>query len=127
MVLERTRQLQASRIEIIWRLGRAAEYRDEQTGNHVMRVAHYSRIIAEALKQPRPFVETLFLAAPLHDLGKIAIPDSILRKPGPLTPEERQIIETHCEIGEHILHDPRQRQSFLRFGESGTDDGYFAA
>ena len=89
LVNERTRQLQASRIEIIWRLAKAAEFRDEQTGSHVLRVAHYSRIVAEALGQTRHFVETLFLSAPLHDLGKIGIPDAILHKPGELTDEER--------------------------------------
>ena len=99
-VLERTRQLQASRIEIIWRLAKAAEFRDEQTGSHVLRVAHYCRIIAEALGQPRAFVETLFLSAPLHDLGKIGIPDAILHKPGRLTETEREIVK-------HALRDRR--------------------
>ncbi len=80
-VVERTRQLRASRVEIIWRLACAAEIHDEETGCHVLRVAHSCRIIAEALHQPREFVETLFLSAPLHDLGKIGIPDAILHKP----------------------------------------------
>ena len=114
-VLERTRQLQASRIEIIWRLAKAAEFRDEQTGSHVVRVAHYCRIIAEALGQSREFVETVFLSAPLHDLGKIGIPDAILHKPGRLTDEERLIVQTHCEIGERILSEWRDSQQSLLF------------
>ena len=115
-VAERTRQLQASRIEIIWRLAKAAEFRDEQTGSHVLRVAHYCRIIAEALGQPRGFVETVFLSAPLHDLGKIGIPDAILHKPGRLTDAEREIVKTHCEIGERILSGPRHSKQLLHFG-----------
>ncbi|HUE13793.1 MAG TPA: response regulator, partial [Planctomycetaceae bacterium] len=102
-VAERTHQLQASRIEIIWRLASAAEFRDEKTGSHVVRVAHYCQIVAEALGQTRQFVETLFLSAPLHDLGKIGIPDAILHKPEKLTDEERRIVQTHCEIGARIL------------------------
>jgi putative two-component system response regulator len=122
-VVERTRQLQASRLEIIWRLASAAEFRDEQTGSHVLRVAHYCRIVAEALGQPRQFVETLFLSAPLHDLGKIGIPDAILHKPGRLTDEERRVVRTHCEIGEHILGAPRYWQQVLLVGQGTSPDG----
>jgi putative two-component system response regulator len=124
-VLERTRQLQASRIEIIWRLASAAEFRDEQTGSHVLRVAHCSRIVAEALGQPRQFVETLFLSAPLHDLGKIGIPDAILHKPEKLTDEERRIVQTHCEIGERILSAPRPSLQMLLFNRGTSPDGGF--
>jgi putative two-component system response regulator len=124
-VLERTRQLQASRIEIIWRLAKAAEFRDEQTGSHVLRVAHYCRIIAEALGQPRGFIETLFLSSPLHDLGKIGIPDAILHKPGRLTDEERKIVQTHCEIGERILSEPKYSKQFRFFsGGAGPEQAY---
>ncbi|HEX4070435.1 MAG TPA: HD domain-containing phosphohydrolase [Planctomycetaceae bacterium] len=124
-VLERTRQLQASRIEIIWRLAKAAEFRDEQTGSHVLRVAHYCRIIAEALGQPRAFVETVFLSAPLHDLGKIGIPDAILHKPGRLTVAEREIVKTHCEIGERILSGPRHSKQLLHFGVGSLPEDAF--
>lgn len=127
IVLERTRQLQASRIEIIWRLARAAEFRDEQTGSHVLRVAHYSRIVAEALGQPRQFVETLFLSAPLHDLGKIGIPDAILHKPGRLTEDERRIVRTHCEIGEQILSEPRNSKQLLLLNGDACLDGAFVS
>jgi putative two-component system response regulator len=124
-VLERTRQLQASRIEIIWRLASAAEFRDEQTGSHVLRVAHCGRIVAESLGQPRQFVETLFLSAPLHDLGKIGIPDAILHKPERLTDEERRVVRTHCEIGERILSAPRPSQQMLLFNRGTFPDGGF--
>jgi putative two-component system response regulator len=102
-VQERTQQLQASRREIIWRLSRAAEFRDEATGNHVVRVAEFSRVLALVIGESLEFAETLFLAAPLHDVGKIGISDLILLKPGPLTDHERQVMQTHCEIGERIL------------------------
>jgi putative two-component system response regulator len=114
-VVERTRQLRASRVEIIWRLACAAEIHDEETGCHVLRVAHSCRIIAEALRQPREFVEMLFLSAPLHDLGKIGIPDAILHKPGRLTEEERQIVHTHCQIGERILSARVPSLGFMHF------------
>lgn len=102
-VQERTRQLRDSRLEIIARLGKAAEFRDTDTGRHVLRVAHYSRLIAQALSLPSHDVETIFAAAPLHDVGKIAVPDAILYKPGPLTDAERRMMQEHCRIGEKIL------------------------
>lgn len=77
-VRERTRALDASRIDLIWRLGRMAEFRDEQTGNHIMRVGSYWRLLAEALGMPRDFAEMIFLTSPLHDIGKIGIPDGIM-------------------------------------------------
>jgi len=102
-VEERTRQLAQSRLDIIWRLGSLAEYRHPETGQHVVRVGYYSRQIAEALGLDREFQETLFLAAPLHDIGKIAIPDRILLKRGPLSAAETAIMRRHCELGERIL------------------------
>ncbi len=100
---ERTAELVDSRLNIIWRLGKAAEYRDEETGNHIVRVGCYSRVLARALRKDRDFVETIFLASPLHDIGKIGIPDNILLKQGPLTLEERGIMQRHCAIGADIL------------------------
>jgi len=102
-VRERTRQLEASRLDIIWRLGKAAEFRDEDTGNHILRVGYFSRAIAEALGVERDFADRLFLAAPLHDIGKLGVPDSILLKPGKLTEDEWHIMRQHCEIGAAIL------------------------
>lgn len=74
IVQARTQQLRRSRLEIIWRLGKAAEFRDEETGEHVVRVGCCSRILAEAMGLPNPVLENLFLAAPLHDIGKLGFP-----------------------------------------------------
>ncbi|MBI1900574.1 MAG: HD domain-containing protein [Planctomycetia bacterium] len=97
--------LHESRASIIWRLAKAAEMRDEETGNHVIRVGCFSRIIAETLSMPREFTDLVFLTAPLHDIGKIGIPDAILLKRGRLTAEERAVMERHCQIGAAILRD----------------------
>ena len=104
-VRERTAELNASRIDILWRLGKAAEFRDEETGNHVVRVGCYSRIIAKALGLDDDVCENLFLAAPLHDIGKIGVSDIILLKPGKLTDDEWEQMRRHCEIGVAILSD----------------------
>ncbi len=97
--------LAQSRMSVVCRLGMAAEFRDEDTGNHVIRVGCYGRAIAAAMGMPRSFLEMLLLAAPLHDIGKIGIPDSVLLKPGPLTDEEWIVMQRHCEIGECILRE----------------------
>jgi len=120
-VEERTEELSRSRLEIIWRLGKAAEQRDEETGNHVIRVGCTSRVVAEVLGMDRPFVETIFLAAPLHDIGKIGIPDEILRKRGPLTPAEQAVMKRHCLIGASILGDDcMARIAFLEWRGTGS-------
>lgn len=102
-VLERTKALEASRIDLIWRLGRVAEFRDEQTGNHIMRVGSFCRVLAETLGMPRDFAEMIFLTSPLHDIGKIGIPDGILLVPRAFTRDEWDIMKTHCAIGAEIL------------------------
>jgi putative two-component system response regulator len=84
----RTEELQLTRLKIIQRLGRAAEYRDNETGFHVIRMSHYSRLIAQAYGGNESWIKTLFNAAPMHDVGKIGIPDHILLKPGKLDDEE---------------------------------------
>lgn len=89
--------------ELIWRLSRAIEYRDGGTGEHVSRVARNSKIIAEHLGADKEFCRTLYLAAPLHDIGKIGISDAILSKPGTLTDHERAVIKQHTTIGADIL------------------------
>ena len=101
--LVHTEQLSASRLQIIRCLGRAAEYKDNETGMHVIRMSYYARAIAEALQLDADYVETLFLAAPMHDVGKIGIPDAVLLKPGKLSPEEWAIMQTHCAIGAEII------------------------
>ncbi|MBI5307600.1 MAG: response regulator [Planctomycetes bacterium] len=100
---KRIADLENSRLDIICRLGTVAEYRDYKTGNHVMRVGCHSRVIAEELGMGRDFIETLFLAGTLHDVGKIGIPDAILLKQGKLSPEEFEVMKQHCAIGVEIL------------------------
>ncbi len=89
--------------EIIQRLTAVAEYRDTDTGAHIARIGLYSNKLAEALNMPRDFVETITFASPMHDLGKIGIPDSILLKPGSLSREEFETMKTHTTIGEKML------------------------
>ncbi|MBI2423761.1 MAG: response regulator [Candidatus Hydrogenedentes bacterium] len=113
-VRERTRELELSRQDIIWRLAKAGEFRDRETGEHVMRVACCSRILAKAAGLPGIEVDRIFLTSPLHDIGKIGIPDGILLKEGKLTPVERNFMERHCEIGASILlEQPRNMAIFL--------------
>ena len=102
-VEERTRELQKAQIEILERLARAAEYRDDETGHHAQRVGHTSAVIAHELGLPDEQVVLIRRAAPLHDVGKIGIPDSILLKPGKLTDEEFAEMKKHTSIGAGIL------------------------
>jgi putative two-component system response regulator len=81
----------------------AAEYKDENTGAHIKRVGGFSGMLAHHLHLPPGEVELIRLAAPLHDVGKIGVPESILLKPGPMTPEERKVMEGHPLIGERLL------------------------
>jgi putative two-component system response regulator len=104
-VAEATRKLQEREEEIILRLALAVEYRDNDTGEHTLRVAKYSRIIAEELGLSPRLCRDIYLAAPLHDVGKVAIPDSILLKPGRLSDDEMAVIRTHAAIGGRILAD----------------------
>lgn len=102
-VRERTAALEETQIEILERLALAAEYRDDDTGEHTKRVGLMSAQIAQALGLPEPEVELIRRASPLHDVGKIAIPDSILLKPGKLTVEEFQLMKTHTTLGAKML------------------------
>ena len=115
-VKQRTAELEDSRLDIILRLGKAAEYRDEETGNHILRVGCYCRTLAEELGMSRDFSEMVFMTSPMHDIGKIGIPDWILLKPGKLTAEERQEMERHCRIGYDILlQEPDGLKPFLQW------------
>jgi putative two-component system response regulator len=102
-VRERTRELEDARAEILKRLARAAEYRDDTTGRHQERVGILAERLAARLDTDPGFVALLRLAAPLHDIGKIAIPDDILRKPGPLTDEEFSTMKEHTRLGAELL------------------------
>jgi putative two-component system response regulator len=102
-VRERTIDLERSQIEILERLARAAEIRDDDTGRHTQRVGELSARLAEAAGLPAHMVDLVRRAAPLHDVGKIGIPDNILRKPGRLTALEMDLMQTHTTIGAQIL------------------------
>lgn len=97
--------LRDTRLQIIQRLGRAAEYKDNETGLHVIRMSHFAREIALAAGMGAVDAEELFNAAPMHDVGKMGIPDAILCKPGKLTPDEWEVMKQHARIGAEIIGD----------------------
>ncbi|MEX2315549.1 MAG: HD domain-containing phosphohydrolase, partial [Pirellulales bacterium] len=103
-VRQRTTELEASRQDVIHCLARAAEYRDDDTGYHIIRVGKYARLLGKALGMSDDESDVLEQAAQLHDVGKIGIPDAVLLKPGKLTSEEFQVMRTHCGFGQHILN-----------------------
>ena len=92
-----------TRLSIIQSLGKAAEYRDNETGMHVIRISHYSRILARAIGYSETDAQELFYAAPMHDVGKIGIPDHILLKPGKLDEQEWEVMRQHTSIGAQII------------------------
>ena len=96
-------ELEIAQAETVQRLSMAVEFRDEDTGAHIERIGRFSVLLAEHIGMEADFCERLRHAAPLHDVGKVAIPDAILLKPGPLTPEERAIVETHAEEGHRLV------------------------
>lgn len=102
-VAKATEAVHAREQELLIRMSRAAEFRDPETGAHILRMAHYSRLIAEALELPADDCLRIFQAAPMHDIGKIGIPDHILLKPGRLTPEEFEVMKRHARIGYELL------------------------
>jgi putative two-component system response regulator len=103
MVAQRTAELVATRQQIIRRLGRAAEYKDNETGNHVVRMSHIARLVAQQAGLGPEAVQLIFQTAAMHDLGKIGVPDRILLKPGPLSPEEWVLMRQHAQIGADII------------------------
>lgn len=105
LVKERTKELNDTRVEIIRRLGRAVEFRDNETGMHVIRISLYCRILAEAIGQAEDWCDLLYNAAPMHDIGKIGVPDHILLKPGKLTLDEWAIMKKHPQYGAEIIGD----------------------
>ncbi|HZH55964.1 MAG TPA: two-component system response regulator [Burkholderiaceae bacterium] len=103
--LVRADELLETRLEVVQCLGRAAEFKDNETGRHVVRMSHYSQIVARALGYGEQAAQDLLHAAPMHDIGKIGIPDAVLLKPGKLTAEEWKIMRQHTVIGARILGD----------------------
>jgi len=113
-VSEATSEIRLRERETLLRLARAGEYRDEETGNHVIRMAKYSRVIAEQLGFSKDDADVIEMAAPMHDIGKIGIRDDILLKPGKLTSEEFEIMKRHTIIGYDILKDSPSK--YLQMG-----------
>ena len=106
-VLARTAQLRDSYQSIIGMLSRAAGYRENETERHVMRIGEYAALIARGIGLTEEQCENMRLAMPMHDIGKIGIPEEILKKSGPFTPEQREIMQHHARIGYHILNDSK--------------------
>ena len=104
-VKSRTKELEETRFEIIRRLGRAAEYKDNETGLHVIRMSHYAKLLAQQAGLPDKYCELIYNAAPMHDIGKIGTPDSILKKPAKLDADEWKEMQRHAEIGAEIIGD----------------------
>ena len=112
-LLER-QTLEREHEQIIFRLSQLSNSRDEVTGKHMHRVAHISRLLAHELGHDDAFCNMIYLAAPMHDIGKVGIPDKILLKPGKLTPEEWEVMKTHTTIGYDVLRD--SSSPLLRMG-----------
>jgi putative two-component system response regulator len=102
-VAERTEELKETQAEILRRLAKAGEYRDNDTGNHVTRVSHSCRALARAVRVDEHLTEMIYQASPLHDIGKIGVPDHILLKKGRLSEEEMVIMRQHVEYGVEML------------------------
>ncbi|TWU37719.1 Cyclic di-GMP phosphodiesterase response regulator RpfG [Novipirellula aureliae] len=127
-VEQRTRELESSRREVVFCLARAAELRDNDTGNHVIRVGQFAGLIAKAMSLPDWYVRDIEMAAQLHDVGKIAIPDAILLKPGKLEPEEFEIIQNHVKYGHRIIEphgasDARLMRRHIEYGSEMLRNG----
>jgi len=101
--LVRAQELRETRLQVVQRLGRAAEFKDNETGWHVVRMSHYSQLLALAAGYSEAQAEELLHAAPMHDVGKLGIPDAILQKPGKLDEQEWAVMQRHPQIGAEIL------------------------
>ena len=102
-VQQRTAQLEAAYQDTVLTLMRAAENKDQETGNHVRRISHYCKTLSEAMNMPADFSTAIYHASPMHDIGKIGIPDHVLLKADPFTVDEWQVMKTHCALGAGIL------------------------
>ena len=107
-VVELHEELEATQREIVYKMGEIGETRSKETGNHVKRVAEYSKLLAELYGLSSKEAEILFTASPMHDIGKVGIPDAILNKPGALTSQEWKIMKTHSVIGYNILKNSKR-------------------
>jgi len=113
-VRERTADLLENYLETIFTMTRAAEHKDEDTGAHVKRISYYSRELARVLGQDEEFIDKIFFASPMHDIGKIGTPDHILLKPGGFTPDEWEIMKRHAAMGAEILGN--SKSPYLKMG-----------
>ncbi len=104
-VHERTQELYDTRLEVVRRLGIASEYKDSETGAHIIRMSTYCTILAQGLKMSESAVDIIHNASPMHDVGKIGIPDNVLLKPGKLNADEWEVMKTHTTIGGKIIGD----------------------
>lgn len=100
---QRTRDLEQAHIEMVQRLMNASAYKDKETGEHIRRISHYSRILALEMGMDEASADLLYAAAPMHDLGKIGVPDSVMYKEGPLDEDEWKLMRQHPEIGARLL------------------------
>ncbi len=103
MVRARTAELHRTQLQVVQRLGMAAEYRDEETGNHILRMSHVCALLAEQIGWSSAECDLILHASPMHDIGKIGIPDAILLKPGKFTPDEWEVMKSHASIGARLL------------------------
>jgi putative two-component system response regulator len=113
-VKERTADIQEGHLETIFTMTRAAEYKDEDTGAHVQRVSHYCCEVARMLGMDEEFIDKIFFSSPMHDIGKIGIPDHILLKPGGFIPDEWEVMKGHTSMGAKILGN--SRSPYLKMG-----------
>lgn len=116
LVRERSAQLAASHLDTIYTILRAAEFRDQETGAHIKRISYYCRELAGRLGLDAAFIDTIFHASALHDVGKIGIPDHILLKPGPLDAGEWTTMQSHATLGARILAREEGASDYLRMG-----------
>ncbi len=129
LVEQKVQEIVSSRMETIFALVKLAESRDDDTGNHIERTSVYCKFLAEKLREyglhpqtvTEEFIETISLASPLHDIGKVGIPDAILLKPGPLTPEEFEVMKTHVIIGYNTLAGLQKHYPANKFFSFGMD------
>ncbi|TWT37388.1 Cyclic di-GMP phosphodiesterase response regulator RpfG [Posidoniimonas corsicana] len=121
-VRQRTAELEASRRDILHCLARAAEFRDDDTGHHILRVGRYARLIAEGLGKDAEYLDRVEQAAQLHDVGKIGVADAILKKPGQLSEQEFELMQKHSALGKRVLQrmSPQDELTLRRHADIGS-------
>lgn len=129
IVREKVAEVSLTQLTTIYALVRLAESRDDETGEHIVRTSDYCRLMAEKLLEQGlyphivdlEYIEAISQSSPLHDIGKVGVPDAILLKPGPLTPEEFEIMKTHVTIGYNTLADARSQSDHNAFFQVGME------